>query len=177
MNMNREGWNSSLPGSNNKHETIKQKKDAKMNTNKTMFKTILGALFALAIAASLPVTARADEPMKPMKGGEHLMMLNAITTPEQAEALKPGDTIAMACPKCKTIIIERVTTEKGHINLTTPGEKHLCSGCQTSIVTVGVGKNAHNELKHVCEKCGGEVFCCATSTNSPATQGMGEETK
>ena len=144
-----------------------------MKTNKTMFKTMLGMVFALAIAASLPATARADEPMKPMKGGEHLMMLNAITTPEQVEALKPGDTIAMACPKCKTIIIERVTTEKGHINRTTPGEVHLCSGCQSTIVVVGTGKNSHNELKHVCKICGSDsVFCCATTTNSVPTTGM-----
>lgn len=147
-----------------------------MKTNKTVTKMMLGvgAAFAVALVAWLPLQAQDQTaPMKPMKGGEHLMMLNAITTPEQAEALKPGDTIAMACPKCKTIIIETVTTEKGHINLTTPGEKHLCSGCLTSIVTVGVGKNAHNELKHVCEKCGSDlVFCCATSTNSVPTTGM-----
>ncbi len=144
-----------------------------MKRNKTVFKTILGAVFALAVAAALPVTARADDSMKPMKGAEHLMMLNAITTPEQVEALKPGDTIAMACPKCKTIIVEKVTTVKGHINLTTPGEVHLCSGCKSTIVTVGTGKNAHNELKHICNVCGSDsVFCCATSTNSAPTTGM-----
>jgi hypothetical protein len=134
--------------------------------------TLSTIMLTVAAVSWLPGTARAED-MKPMKGAEHLMMLNNITTPEQAEALKPGDTIAMACPKCKTIIIETVTTEKGHINLTKPGEKHLCSGCQTTIVTVGMGKNAHNELKHVCNTCGSDlVFCCATSTNAAPTKGM-----
>jgi hypothetical protein len=134
--------------------------------------TLSTIILAVAAVAWLPGTARAED-MQPMKGAEHMMMLNAITTPEQAEALKPGDTIAMACLKCKTIIVEKVTTEKGHIKMTTPGEKHLCSGCQTTIVTIGMGKNAHNELKHVCNTCGSDlVFCCATSTNAPPTKGM-----
>lgn len=147
-----------------------------MKTNKTVGKTLLGAgaAFAVALAVWLPAQAQDQtQPMKPMKGGEHLMMLNNITTPEQVEALKPGDTIAMACPKCKTIIVETVTTVKGHINVTTPGEVHLCSGCKSTIVTIGTGKNAHNELKHVCNKCGSDsVFCCATTTNSVPTTGM-----
>lgn len=132
-------------------------------------------LIAVMLAAAmtwLPGSIRAEE-MKSMKGAEHLMMLTAVTTPEEAVALKPGDTIAMACAKCKTIIVEKVAEEKGHINLMTPGEKHLCSGCQTTIVTVGMGKNSHNELKHVCNACGSDmVFCCATSTNTMTTKGM-----
>ena len=148
-----------------------------MKTMKHIGNGLILTTLILAVAAVtwLPGAVRAED-MKPMKGAEHLMMLNKITTPEQAEALKPGDTIAMACPKCQTIIVERVTTEKGHIKLTTPGEKHLCSGCQTSIVTVGTGRTAHNVLKHVCNTCGSEdVFCCATSTNAVPTKGMEEK--
>ena len=146
-----------------------------MKTAKQICKCMSLSTIILAVAAVawLPGSARAED-MKPMKGAEHLMMLKAITTPEQADALQPGDTIAMACPKCKTIIVETVTTEtKGHVKLTTPGEKHLCSGCQTTIVTVGTGKNAHNELKHVCNACGSDlVFCCATSAKAAPTKGM-----
>lgn len=145
-----------------------------MKTSKLISNYLTLSAFLITVTATvwLSGSVRAED-MKSMKGGEHLMMLNAITTPEQVEALKPGDTIAMACPKCKTIIIEKVTSEKGHIKLTTPGEMHLCSGCQTSIVTVGTGKSAHNELKHVCKACGSDlVFCCATKTNSPPTKGM-----
>jgi len=148
-----------------------------MRTTKQIsyYLTILAFIFTVSAAIWLSGTVQAED-MKPMKGGEHLMMLNAITTPEQVEALKPGDTIAMACPKCKTIIVEKVTTEKGHITTMTPGEVHLCSGCQSSIVTVGTGKTAHNELKHVCKKCGSDtVFCCATMKNAPSTKGMDTE--
>lgn len=133
---------------------------------------ILITIMVAAAMVWLPGSTRAED-MKPMKGGEHMMLLQPLTTPEQAEALKPGDTIAMACPKCKTIMVEKVTVEKGHINMTTPGEKLLCSGCQTTIVTVGMGKNSHNELKHVCNTCGSDlVFCCATSTNNVPTKGL-----
>lgn len=145
-----------------------------MKTTTQICKWVSLSTIILAVAAAtwLPGSARAED-MKPMKGAEHLMMLNSITTPEQVEALKPGDTIAMACPKCKTIIVEKVTTEKGHIKLVTPGENHLCSGCNTYIVTVGVGKNAKNELKHVCKACGSDsVFCCATSPEAKPTKGM-----
>jgi hypothetical protein len=135
----------------------------------------MGAAFALAMAASLPVTARAQEPMKPMKGGEMLMM-KAINTQAQAEELKPGDSIAMVCSKCKSVMVHNVTTEKGHIKIMTIGEKHLCPGCGSTITTVGVGKGpagAHNEVKHVCEKCGDKsVFCCASKAGAGSTEGM-----
>jgi hypothetical protein len=55
----------------------------------------------------------------------------------------------------------------------TVGEKHMCPGCSSTITTVGVGKQAKDEVKHVCEKCGSDsVFCCATKPGSGATKGM-----
>jgi hypothetical protein len=134
---------------------------------------------ALAIAAWLPNTARAQEPMKPMKGGEHLMMLQHINTPAQAEELKPGDSIAMVCAKCKSVMVRNVTTEKGHIKLMAVGEKHLCPGCGSTITIVGVGKSAKDEVKHVCQKCGSSsAFCCATKPDAAeATKGMDRENK
>ena len=149
-------------------------------------KNLVGAGMAIAMtfAAWLPTTARAADdtkPMKPMKGGEHLLMLNHINTPAQAEELKPDDSIAMVCAKCKTVAIERVTVEKGHIKHVTPGEKHLCTGCNSYITVVGVGKGpngAHNEVRHVCGKCGDDsAFCCATKPGSGATKGMEKEKK
>jgi hypothetical protein len=145
-----------------------------MKTAKQICKCISLSTIILAVVtvAWLPGTVRAED-MKPMKGGEHQMMLSHIDTPAQVEALKPGDTIAMACPKCKTIIVEKVTTEKGHIKITTPGSVHLCSGCETTIVTVGTGKNAQDKLKHVCKACGSDlVFCCATTPEAKPTKGM-----
>jgi hypothetical protein len=140
------------------------------------------AVVALAMSASLPLTARAADdstkPMKPMKGAEMLMM-KPINTSAQAEELKPGDSIAMVCSMCKSVMLHNVTTEKGHIKVMTVGEKHLCPGCSSTITTVGTGKGpkgAHNEVKHVCEKCGTEsVFCCATKPGAGATKGMEKE--
>lgn len=146
-----------------------------MKTNKTVIKTIVGAsaAFAVAFAAWLPMTTRAQDQTQPMKGGEHLMMLNHISTTTQAEDLKPGDSIAMVCAKCKSVVVQTVTTEKGHIKLMTPDEKHLCPGCNGIITVVGVGKGASREVKHVCSKCGSSsAFCCATTTKSAPTEGM-----
>jgi hypothetical protein len=144
-----------------------------MKINKTVHKSILGVAFALALTAWLPRTSHAQEPMKPMKGGEHLMMLHHINTQAQAEELKPGDTIAMVCTKCKSVMVHNVTTEKGHIQVMTVGEKHLCPGCGSTITTVGVGKGAKDEVKHVCDKCGSDsVFCCATKPGAGGTEGM-----
>jgi hypothetical protein len=151
-----------------------------MKTNETVSKIMpgMGAALALALAVSLPFTGRAAEPMKPMKGAQMLMM-KPITTQAQAEELKPGDSIAMVCSMCKSVMLHNVTTEKGHIKVMTVGEKHLCPGCSSTITTVGTGKGpsgAHNEVKHVCEKCGTEsVFCCATKPGAGATEGMEKE--
>ena len=149
-----------------------------MKINKNARKHILPMAFALTLVAWLPGTAHAQEPMKPMKGGEHLVMLTHINTTNQAEELKPGDSIAMVCTKCKSVMVHNVTTEKGHIQVMTVGEKHLCPGCNSMITVVGVGKGKKNEVKHTCEKCGdNSVFCCATKPGSNPTKGMDEEKK
>jgi len=132
----------------------------------------LSAGFAAALISVilLPITVSAADPMK---GGEHMLHLQSINTKAQAEALQPGDSIAMVCSKCKSVMIHNITTEKGHIQLMTVGEKHLCPSCESTIKVVGVGHGAKNEVKHVCEKCGNDsVFCCATKPGSAATAGM-----
>ena len=147
------------------------------NTNQLQ-KCLVRSALALAVAALAWLPARAQEtnaPMKPMKGGEHLMMLNHITTQAQVDELKPGDSIAMVCSKCKSVSTEFITKEsKGNVTTMTPGEKHLCPGCGSVVTVVGVGKGASAQIKHVCEMCGSDsAFCCATSTNSAPTKGMG----
>src|SRR5258708_4859153 len=84
----------------------------------------LGSSLAIALAVGvwLPVQSQAADQVK---GAEKLMQLNRITTPAQAEALKPGDSVVMVCTKCKSVMMHNVTTEKGHIKVMTVGEKHL----------------------------------------------------
>jgi hypothetical protein len=144
-----------------------------MNAKKNLIHklSISSALgLALALAASLPGSANAADQMK---GGERQLHLLGIKTKADAEALKPGDTIAMVCSKCQTVFIERVSTEKGHIKTVTPGTTHACTGCNSTIEVVGHGKAKTDVVKHVCKACGDDsAFCCATKPGSGATKGM-----
>jgi hypothetical protein len=151
------------------------------NTNKN---NLLGAgvAIAIAMAAWLPTVATAadDAPMKPMKGSEHLLMLNKIETKAEADALKPDDTIAMVCAKCKTVYVTRVKQGvKGAQILMANGQPkeligtHACAGCNSTITVVGHAKGDITELKHSCKACGDDsAFCCATKPGSGATKGM-----
>ena len=153
-------------------------------------KNILGAgvAIAMALAAWLPTTASAaDEtkPMKPMKGGEHMLMLNKIETTQELNALKTDDSLAMVCAKCKTVWVTRVKQGvKGAQLLMEGGQPkeligtHACAGCNSTLTVVGVQKGAHTELKHSCKMCGDDsAFCCATKPGSGATKGMDKEKK
>ncbi len=153
-------------------------------------KHLLSAVVAVAMAMTLwqPTTTRAEDetkPMKPMKGSEHPQMLNIIETKEDFDALKIDDTMAMVCAKCKTVWFARVKTGvKGAQLLMEGGQPkeligtHACAGCKSVLTVVGVGKGAHNELKHSCGACGDEsAFCCSTRPGSGATKGMKEEKK
>ena len=134
----------------------------------------MSAAFALVMAASLPVTARADEPMR----GAEMLMMKPINTQAQAEELKAGDSMAMVCSKCKSVTVHNVTTEKGHVKVMTVGEKHMCPGCGGHMTVVGAGKGRHDVVTHVCDKCGSDsAFCCATKPGEGATKGMATEEK
>ena len=113
---------------------------------------------------------------EPTKGGASRLMDwgQHITKESEAEQLKAGDSIAMICTKCKSVAVTRVTSERsGHIKTMTPGEKHTCPGCKSTIKVVGVGRGAKDEVKHVCEKCGDDsAFCCAVKAGSGPTEGM-----
>jgi hypothetical protein len=123
------------------------------------------ALFALAV----PVASHAADQMK----GAQMLMMKQITTPAEAEALKPGDAITMVCTKCKSVMFHNVTTQKGHIQVMTVGQKHLCPGCDSTITVVGTGKGKRGEVRHTCAKCGDDsVFCCATKPGEGKTHGM-----
>lgn len=127
-------------------------------------------IIAVATLAWLPSHALAQ-----VKGAQLLM--TRVTTAAQVEDLKPGDMMAMVCTKCKTVAIETVTTEKGHIKMMTVGSKHMCPGCDSVVTVVGVGKGAKTEVKHVCVKCGDDtIFCCATKAGA-TTSGMEKKEK
>ena len=139
-----------------------------------------GVAVAFAMLAGAPVTARAAEQMKPMKGGEHLLMLQGINTKQEVDALKTDDTIAMVCAKCKTVWVTRVKQGvKGAQMLSEHGQPteiigtHACAGCKSTLTVVGHAKGDITELKHSCKACGDDsAFCCATKPGSGGTKGM-----
>ena len=102
----------------------------------------------------------------------------AIQTPADVEAVKPGDSIAMACPKCKTITVTVVTQDTKTKTKLLPHEKHLCPGCKSTVTLVG--SKAHNKqvIKHVCKVCGDEsAFCCVSKPGDGPTKGMEKDKK
>jgi hypothetical protein len=135
-----------------------------------------GFAVALAFAVWLPGAARTAEQMK---GAEHLLHLQHITTRAQAEALKPGDSMAMTCTKCKDVMVQKVTTDKAHVKMMTVGEKLKCScGGNVEVVATGKGSGKNAEVKHVCSKCGDDaMFCTATKPGSGAMKDMDHEKK
>lgn len=130
-----------------------------------------GLAIAVAFAAWLPVAARA---------GEHdMMQMEHIMTQAQAEALKPGDSMSMTCTKCKSVMVQKVTTDKAHVKMMTVGEKVKCScGGTVEVVATGKGEGKDAEVKHVCSKCGDDaMFCSAVKPGSGSMKDMDKEKK
>lgn len=151
-----------------------------MKTNTNLIKTSLLACTVLALAFTASAAAE-TKPMKPMKGGEHqLMLLQGVNTKQEADALKADDSIAMVCAKCKTVWVSRVKQGvKGAQLLMEGGQPkeligtHACAGCNSTITVTGHTKGDITELKHSCKACGDDsAFCCATKPGSSATKGM-----
>ena len=159
-----------------------------MKTTKNKNILSVGTAIAMAFAVWLPTTtSAADEakPMKPMKGGEHMLMLNGIETKQDVDALKTHDSLAMVCAKCKTVWVTRVKQGvKGGQLLNEHGQPteiigtHGCNGCNSTLTVTGHAKGDIVELKHSCKVCGDDsAFCCATKPGSGATKGMEKENK
>jgi hypothetical protein len=173
-------WNESadtiLATAKNKLNNVERKTDMKTN----IIKTYLIACASLALV----FTVNAAEPMKPMKGGEHLMMLNKVETKGDADALKVDDSIAMVCAKCKTVYVTRVRQGvKGAELLMSKGQpmeligSHACPGCNSTVTVTGHGKGKEAVLKHSCGACGdNSAFCCSTKPGG-ASKGMEKDAK
>jgi len=121
-------------------------------------------LVALTALVWLPLQASAEEGSGTAKGGSaKLIQLKPITTVADAEAVEPGDTVVMSCPKCKdswaTIVPGPGKT--GAVPDTKSVMRHECPGCEHKIVTEGHGKAKTDKVVHTCKKCGSEdAFCC-----------------
>ena len=140
-----------------------------------------GLTLMLAFAAGCATNSASGDQMKPMKGGEHqMMLLKPVQTKEEADAVKPDETFAMVCARCKSVYTTRVKQGVKGAQLlkegTAPTEligTHACAGCGGRWTITGVGKGAKTELKHTCSACGEDSgFCCATAPGSGPTAGM-----
>jgi len=148
-----------------------------MNSVKTLNKTLLGIGAALALAAWMPATANAADQVK---GAQKLVELSKVKTVGDVEALKTGDTFAMACAKCQTIFVSRVVRSAKGAEILAAGGKptqligqHACTGCGSTLEIVGHGKAKKSKITHTCNACGSEsAFCCATKPGSGPTTGM-----
>lgn len=158
-------------------------KDTVMKTKHNLLSKISlspGLAVALAFAVWLPGAARAaDHPADHAKGTNAMTHMQHIMTQAQAEALKPGDSMAMTCTKCKDVMVQKVTTDKAHVKMMTVGEKLKCScGGTVEVVATGKGSGKNAEVKHVCSKCGDDaMFCTATKPGSGAMKDMPMEKK
>ena len=132
------------------------------------------ALVALTALVWLPTEMRAEEGTA--KGGaSKLIQLKSIKTVEALQAVEVGDTIVMSCPKCKEsygTVVEKSFkgVNQDELKKTTI---HLCSACDTKIVTKGQGKAAKDVVVHTCKTCGSEdVSCCVMKKGTAMTPGM-----
>ena len=126
-----------------------------------------------SLAAQDPVKKHEahQEPGHQESGMAHM---NHITTQTEAEALKPGDSIAMACSKCKHIMVQQVTKDSSHVKLMTIGQSHKCvCGGTVTVVGTGKGKGKDEAVNHVCSKCGDDaMFVCAIKPGTGAMKDM-----
>jgi hypothetical protein len=152
-------------------------------TKKTSVVSTINVTSGLALIVSLAVwwsvAAQAADEKHEAHQDPHVAHMNHITTQAEAEALKPGDSIAMACSKCKHIMVQHVTTDGSHVKLMTVGQEHKCvCGGTVTVVGTGKGKGKNEEVNHVCSKCGDDaMFVCAIEPGSGAMKDKEQKKK
>jgi hypothetical protein len=142
-------------------------------TNKTLLAALASiALLSFASPAQAQYKSVGDDGIA-ASPKVRSMMMKPITSPADVAGLKDGDMVAMACPKCKTIMVTHINTEKGHIKTSTTLPEDVCPGCEQKFTVVGEGKAKHNVVTHVCKKCGNtDAFCCVMKKDGEPTKGM-----
>lgn len=131
----------------------------------------LGAAFVLSLAA-VGCASSGDKSSVRVVQEERFIPLHHVPNTSSDVNLRKGDTVAMACSKCKTVLVSTVGQPRNHFYI--PLEhQHYCPGCKSTITIIGGGFSAKEEIKHTCEACGDDsVFCCATRRGASPTEGM-----
>ena len=127
------------------------------------------------LIAAVAVLTMLPNLMMAQAQGKQATQLMKVHTYEDLQNVEAGDTIVMTCPKCKTTYAQVVEKD---FKTGTPDQLknvtiHLCSSCDTKLVTKGTGKQAQNVLVHTCKTCGSEdASCCVMKKGSLPTSGM-----
>ena len=145
-------------------------------TAKLLGATSIVVALGLGVALTFTSLAGADdkESERHGKGHQHhaqMMKMKQIKTQAEAEALRPGDSIAMVCSMCKYVTVHSVGADKSHVQMMTAGNTHTCAVCGGTVTVKGTGKGnmKHQEVKHVCAKCGDDaMFVVATKAGGHA---------
>src|SRR5258705_10484451 len=105
-----------------------------------------------AVALSFGTSAYAE------KGAETLVRLTKGAPAAKVEAAAPMAHKCAACTDSLITVVDKGT--KGPNHLVTKVSRHNCAGCDTKIVTEGVGKAKHDVAIH---NCNGDTkaACCA----------------
>jgi len=132
-----------------------------MKNMNSICKSLARFTLALAIAGLAWVPGQAlAQAQAGEKGATKLMKIQTV---DNLQSIEAGDTIVMSCPKCKETysqVVEKTFKAVKPEEVKTVSV-HLCSSCETKIVTKGVGKQAKDTLVHKCTTCGSEdVTCC-----------------
>ncbi len=133
-----------------------------------------GLVLILAFVVWWSVAAQASDKQH---GSHPPVHMNQIKTRAEAQALRPGDSIAMVCNMCKNIAAYEVARDNTHVMLLTIGHTHTCADCKGIVKVVGTGKGEgeNEEVEHVCTKCGGDaMFVCATKPGMGSRSGSHE---
>ncbi len=119
---------------------------------KTIIQSIAAAVAAITLFAAATVGAQE-------KGAERLFS-KPLLTGADITAVKSGDQVAMACPKCKTVAVTRVAEGRNPAGTTEKGAKHECPACKNSFEVSQTGKASTEQVTHKCSHCGStDAFC------------------
>ena len=124
----------------------------------------------LGLAGLLPTLTRAEPPPD--------FVSSILRSQQQAAKVPRGQAVAMACTKCRTVLLSEANTKKGFLGWFQPKTKHECLGCGGEFSMRDVpagqgGKVSMSEYVHTCSKCGDDsAFCCTTKPGEGMTQGM-----
>lgn len=140
-----------------------------MRTNQRTPKA--GLCLCLMLAVGVLALPRALNAQQQGAGAKSLLKLNRITTEADVQSVEPGDTVVMACPKCKDIwvTVAQPSFKGANAAQTRRVKQHQCPGCGSKRITKGHGKNKTVEYVHICTHCGNKDMTCSVMKKGAAS--------